>query len=212
MGAAYVVIVVNKSKLEVCEAYAGSTAALGRASALAHYKSIIEQVCLISNPLESKDKNGDPCWVFIDSHDIYIAVHFQQIKVSNSICDNVCGSLFGQIVATITPVKSVALNDPYEDSLPGGWFFDGKPATMKDLKSNPDLIKSIYDLTDAQKWALATARISKSPNFFLDLEYSTFNQSAALGFLKDKCSVGRDIRDEELSVIEGVRANLTISF
>ena len=243
MSAAYIVLSIIDSKVEVCEAYAGSTAALGRASALAHYYSIINQDWLImQNPNEIKDKNGEPCWIYVKTDAAYIAVHFQNIKYSSSTFDvpNVDDSygtmaigqklsqysgpmgvtgptgpaiysnwnITTQLVGCSDAMPAIPIqivDTPYEDSLPGGWFYNKKPATFKDLWETPEDIVPMGNLTGAQRRALVMARIQKRPNYFLDLGYSTFDQFDAIEQLYKNNIVAEDIIDSDLKWLEETR-------
>jgi hypothetical protein len=99
----------------------------------------------------------------------------------------------------------VTFDEPYADDLPAGWFANNKPATMEDLWNDPFYIKSIFMLTENQKWALVIARIKKRPNFYLDLDYNVFDQFGALQHLYLKDSIGEDIRANELDWLYELR-------
>lgn len=213
MSAVYVVVAVdNSADLTTCEVYAGVQAALGRAFALAHYSAIMNYDWVDTSPKEQKMPDGSIKWVFLDTNKKYIAVHYKNILLSSlskkDIFDQPLKAAMvippGDPVILVDP--TVTADEPYDDSLPGGWWNDNKPALFEDLWEYPDEIKSVYILTESQKWALATARIMKRPNYELYLpNLGTFNQAAAIKELKAKSSIGSEIRDDECIWIEGVR-------
>lgn len=95
---------------------------------------------------------------------------------------------------------------PYDDSLPAGWFANKKPATMKDLWETPDQIKSVYEMSNAQMWALAKARILKRPNFYLDIPgLGVFNQARALKEIDERTIAGEEVVESEIGWLEDLR-------
>jgi hypothetical protein len=79
--------------------------------------------------------------------------------------------------APVAEVPSCAPTyNTYDDDLPGGWNHSGEPITMKQIRLDPFNAKFSDELTQAQRWALVKARITKSPNFSCCL----FLQTSAL--------------------------------
>lgn len=216
MSATYVVIAVkNGCELEICEAYAGSNAALGRAFSLAHLRSFLNKETLIPVPTEIKSEDGSIRWVFISTDKTYVAVHYQNILVYPLAYEPLKNSVHPDPVpapATVTLNQAVidpivTFDDPYEDTLPGGWWeWSNKPATMKDLWEKPGDIKPMFFLTTPQKWALARARIAKRPNYHLDIPgLGIFDQTRALKSLDAKNIEGEEIMEDEIQWLEEVR-------
>lgn len=214
MSATYVVIAIkNSAELEICESYAGANAALGRAFSLAQLRSFINKEPQIPVPDEVKSDDGSIRWVFMNTDKTYVAVHYSNILVYPNAFEPLKNSVHPDPVpppitqlnnAIMDPV--VTFDDPYNDLLPGGWLDNKKPATMKDLWDTPEQVKCIYDLSGAQKWALAKARISKRPNYHLDIPgLGIFDQTRALLEINAKSSAGEEVMEDELEWLEGLR-------
>lgn len=94
-----------------------------------------------------------------------------------------------------TPVAPpLPKDDPADRSLPAGWSYAGKPVTIADLIDNPSNVYHTWHLSEAQRWALAIARISKRPAFTVYIPgKGNCDQFAALNALKGKTSLGQEI-------------------
>lgn len=217
MGAVYIVVTVDNANLTLCEVYAGAQSALGRAYALAHYSSIMDYNYIVdAAPLEQKMSDGSIKWVFLNSNNKYIAVHYKDILISSKSRRDPLEDLQTTLAAVsdnskdfLPPVVDpiVTYDDPYEDTLPGGWWaWNNKPATMKDLWEKPADLKSVFELTSLQKWALTKARISKRPNYHLDIPgLGIFDQARALFHLSEKTVEGEELMEDELEWLEDLR-------
>lgn len=94
-------------------------------------------------------------------------------------------------------------DDPMDRSLPAGWTYNNKPATMADLFDDPYNVKPIDSLSEAQKWALVTSRVSKRLNFTAYLPgIGNCNQPAALLELKNKTTLGKEIVELECTWLD----------
>lgn len=217
MSATYVVVAIkNGAELEICEAYAGANAALGRAFSLSQLRSFMNKEKLIPVPDEVKSNDGTIRWVFINSDKTYVAVHFQNILIYPNAFEPLKNSDHPDPVSvvSVTPITLnqavmdpvVTWDDPYNFDLPGGWYIGGKPANMQDLWEEPHKIKSVYDLSKVQKWALAKARISKRPNYHLDIPgLGIFDQTRALHHINACDTFGEEVMEDELAWLEEVR-------
>lgn len=214
MSAVYVVIAIsNGADLEVCETYAGSNAALGRAFSLAKLRSFVNKEWLVPDPSEEKGPDGNPRWVFISTNKTYVAVHFQRILITPENYEPLKSPIHPDPSPNVTVQTNQAVLDPvvtfdapYDDALPAGWFLDKKPATMKDLWETPELLKSAFELSSTQMWALVKARISKRPNFHLDVPgFGIFDQARALREIDQKTVAGEEVVESEIEWLEDVR-------
>ena len=110
--------------------------------------------------------------------------------------------------AWVQPIAQAPIHPPppppydFEDrSLPVGWFTNGKPALMGDMMDHPfDVKDPLWDLTEAQKWALVEIRIRRSPGFS--------NQVTALIEVHDRSATGKDIMEEEIESLHSLREDL----
>lgn len=132
------------------------------------------------------------------------------------------GELIKQKLSQIQspPIHVAGLNPPppaarppydFQDrSLPVGWKSDGRPAVMGDLLDNPLDVQDPSNLTDAQKWALVTARVSKSPGWKgipKGSPIAWFSRDA-LTQLKSKSAIGELLRDGEIESLHHLRDDL----
>lgn len=95
-------------------------------------------------------------------------------------------------------------------SLPVGWKFDGKPALMGDLLDSPLDVLDPSNLTDAQKWAVVTARVSKSPGWKgmpKGSPIAWFSRDALVQ-IKSKSAIGELLRDGEIESLHHLRDDL----
>lgn len=103
-----------------------------------------------------------------------------------------------------TPIQRVLpLDDPYEKSLPAGWNGDGKPITIEESLADPLNTLHSNELSEAQKWALVTARVNKRPGLKLGgFAKELKTQATALQDLKDKNADGLAIREHDLYLLD----------
>lgn len=95
------------------------------------------------------------------------------------------------------------------DDMPAGWFLDGRPARMKDLKANPASIKDFaYELTEDEEWALIIARITKRCKIYKMVNGFTEVMEKAIEELKNKTPVGLEIRNTEIDFLSDYREDL----
>lgn len=100
--------------------------------------------------------------------------------------------------------------DFQDRSLPVGWKLDGRPALMSDLLDDPADVQDPLNLTDAQKWAVVMARVSKSPGWKgvpKGSPIAWFSRDA-LTQLKSKSSIGELLRDGEIESLHHLRDDL----
>lgn len=219
----YVVVAREHDDIRVCEAYAGATHALGRAFQIASDFAGPGRTDLwTAAPEEEKSPDCSVRWEFMDTNKHSVVVFYRpQIETSiPSAKDaismappatpgfNQASSIgFAGMVgaAVVRPVY-----DFLDRALPAGWTLDGKPALMSDLVDNPLDIQDPNNLTDAQKWALVTARVSKSPGWKgipKGSPIAWFHRDA-LRQLKDKSGIGALLRDGEIEALHALREDL----
>ena len=211
MSNVYVVLAIVSSLLDVkvCEVYIDKDLAFKKAIELA------KEVCpphridwLNTNPTEEKSERLSR-WIFLDTSSKAVIVTCQKIMddTSKEFVDSTLTNNTPDTPDTPdTQDKTILQNCIDELSLPGGWFFNNKPATFEDLINEPLSLKMSLDMTEHQQWALVIARISKRPNF------STFimgvgivNMLEAIKQLKDRTYVGSIIKDMELNYLDSIR-------
>lgn len=209
MGAVYMVVGTEEQEVKYCEAYAGVQSALGRAIQISSDLAGRGRIDLIdTSPQEEKLSDGSVRWVFMDTNKHMVMVLFRHISASlPSARDGV------SMVNTPPPPPPLPVYDIEDSNLPVGWFYNGKPALMADMKSHPHDIKDqLNDLTDNEKWALVIARVKKSPGYQqIPKGYSGFtaDQSFALQALEGRTQTGQQIRDAEIEMLQILRANYT---
>lgn len=84
------------------------------------------------------------------------------------------------------------LDDPNEPNLPAGWDYNNKPITMKNVIDDPFVARETDELSRAQQWALAKARISKRPQYTIALSNGLYVQAAALQCLGNRPNACND--------------------
>ena len=229
MGNVYVVVSIkNGAELEACEVYAGVQHALGRAFALAHFASMLHPEWLVSSPREeATGPDGSLRWVFLDTSRNYVAVHYKKIQDSmpaknpleplKNLGDYTLDGyrLFNRTAqpvtindgyqSSFTPTPTPK-DDPTDPTLPAGWFYNGKPATMADLMDYPYDVRPTNELTEAQKWALVTSRVKKRLGFSMLVPgVGTFVHRSALHDLDTKSAWGAEIVRIECEWLDRVR-------
>jgi hypothetical protein len=102
--------------------------------------------------------------------------------------------------------------DFLDRTLPAGWDINNKPIAMGALLDNPGFVKDhLLDLSDAEKWALVTARIRKSPHFAVTPKgYSGYipSRNDALKAVEDRSDLGTKVRDADLEKLHELRKEL----
>jgi len=99
-------------------------------------------------------------------------------------------------------------DDFFDLTLPGGFSKKNRPLTMKEVSEAPHDVKSIFQLTEDQYWALATARIKKRPSFMLLLPgVGVYTQRYALEELANKSQIGASIAREEMVRLQAIYDN-----
>lgn len=88
----------------------------------------------------------------------------------------------------------------FAHDLPAGWNLNGKPIIMKELIDDPIYVKSYFDLTKAQQFALVKARIVKLPLF----KYLGLNQSECLDKIIKSTDLGTDIVNYEINFLHNI--------
>jgi hypothetical protein len=95
-------------------------------------------------------------------------------------------------------------DDPFDRELPAGWNLSGKPIKIGNLLDYPQDVKDFLDVTEEQLFAVIYARISKRPNYSCHLNntFFTYSRDKVLSELKDQTTLGWQIRDFELELLE----------
>lgn len=187
-----------------------------------------------TTPGEETMPDGSTCWTFLNSTKFKVKVFLKTVVdallsqrdpkiflggVSNTKDvpkDIVLPSIAVAPSAWVQPIAQAPIHlqppPPYDfmdQTLPVGWFQDGKPALMADLLDHPfDIKDPLWDLTDAQKWALVEVRVRKSPGFHSPI--CTFVQTDALIALQLKTAGGLMLRDEEIESLHALREDLMV--
>jgi hypothetical protein len=217
----YVVVAREHDDICVCEAYAGACQALGRAFQIASDFAGPGRTDLwTAAPEEEKSPNCSVRWEFMDTNKHSVVVFYRpQIETSIPSAKDSISMVAPQappppIHQPLPPFQPSfgppSSYDFLEPSLPVGWWLDGKPALMEHLLNAPDQIRDPDTLTDAQKWALVTARVIKSPNWKGVPKGSPipWYHPAALQQLKNKTGIGTLLRDGEIESIRALREDL----
>ncbi len=140
-------------------------------------------------PASEDIAGGGLLWLVYHSTDHIITIVKQTVKDSQQV---------------------VPVDDPEEDSLPAGWDLSGNPIKMKQFFGDPDNVKPIGFLTEAQKWALVEARIAKRPNFSVKVpNVGTFVQFSTLDELKRRTCIGHYIRNMECDYLDDLQLEET---
>lgn len=98
-------------------------------------------------------------------------------------------------------IKSMGLN------VPAGFSISNKPMTNDDLLKYPYQLKSSSELTEAQKWALVSARLRKmSGTYWVKMDAMLeLDAKTALSHLEPKTTFATKIRDSVLNDIDLLR-------
>lgn len=206
MSSAYIVLVVNKIEIELCEAHAGRMAAFTKAISIAKEKYPTRPEWINENPKEESLDIGCK-WDFVNTSNTMISVYFQPIQNPQIVItppQTVFLDSCGSVQMTPPPVVKPMKDDPANDSLPGGWSaVDNKPITMEFVKNNPYKVKDYQSLSHAQQKALVVARIRKRPNFSILLNgYGTFIRDSALREFDNNTDISDILISKEIGWLE----------
>lgn len=216
----YVVVAREHDEIRVCEAYAGAAHALGRAFQIASDFAGPGRTDLWTvAPEEEKSPDCSVRWEFMDTNKHSVVVFYRpQIEASiPSAKDAIAStppivhqpSIIG-FAGMSAPTTSRPAYDFLDRALPAGWTLAGKPALMGDMIDNPLDVQDPSSLTEAQKWALVTARVSKSPGWKGIPKGSpiAWFYRDTLRQLKDKSGIGELLRDGEIEALHALREDL----
>ena len=230
MSEIYIVVGLRGDEVEMCEAFFAQAVALGRAFQAA---TNLAQYAVSTTPREETMADGSVCFTFLSNGRATVKVVRREIGDSlPSQRDPM--SFLGGLSADGDVPKDVAPSggstgkagsysaawlsshsqppappsyDFLDPALPAGWFHNGKPALMSDLLSNPfDVKDPLWDLTEAQKWALIEARVRKSPGFHSPI--GTLDHARALVQLQGKLPKGEMLVQEEIEALHALREDL----
>ena len=211
MGAVYITISIRYGVLDHVETHAGRKSAFEQAVKIAH--SYVNSIG-IGTVIEEPDELGDdiPHWIFYQNQNQChsVIVVFRHIFVPEPQA-----YIPPKPKTTIHTPKLLDSNDlPFEDNIPAGWDYNGKPVLMSDMKRDPSFVLSVWDLTEEQQKALVIARIRRQPNYqYISVTGSAcafLTQKDALSYLKDwdDEDVKNNIIDNELSLLNEYRDRL----
>jgi hypothetical protein len=230
MSEIYIVVGLRGDEVEMCEAFFAQTVALGRAFQVA---TNLAQYAVNTIPREETLADGAACFTFLSNGKATVKVVRREVGDSlpsqrdpmsflgglNNDGDvpkdvapsggstGQAGSYSSAWVASHSQPPALPKYDFLDPTLPVGWFHNGKPALMSDLLANPfDVKDPLWDLTDAQKWALIEVRVGRSPGFRSPI--GTADQADAISWLQTKTSQGLMLRDEEIEALHGLREDL----
>ncbi len=217
MSSVYAVVVTSNINdclyVDAVEAYAGAQAALGSALRWAAKKT--NNITFVdTSPEEEKMEDGSIRWIFLDTSKHFVGVIFTRIETALPAQNTRLDAVRSMPVVSVPVVPAPPAPPVYsldDDTLPAGWFHDGKPARMKDLKEDPEGIKPIWDLNEEEKWALVIARVTKHLQFVQKSSGFTMVIEGALATLKARTPVGVSIRDKELAWLDDYLENLISS-
>lgn len=230
MSQVYIVVGLRGDQVEMCEAFHAVPVALGRAFQVA---TNMAQYAVSTTPGEETMPDGSTCWTFLNNGKSTVKVFLKEIGDSlPSQRDPM--SFLGGVSNTMDVPKDVAPSGgstgkagsyssawvvshsqppappPYDfldPTLPVGWLQNGKPALMSDLLNNPfDVKDPLWDLTDAQKWALIEVRVRRSPSFHSPI--GTLDHARALTQLQGKTPHGEMLVQEEIEALHALREDL----
>ena len=232
MSQIYLVVALRGDEVNLCEAFFAASLALGRAFQAA---TNLAQYAVSTNPGEETMPDGSTCWTFLNNGKATVKVYLREVGDSLPSQRDPMSFLGGlsntkdvpkdlapskdplpsiavQPSAWVQPMAQSPIHRPYDfkdPTLPAGWFANGLPALMDDLLETPFAVKDpLWDLTEAQKWALIEARVRKSPGFHSPI--GTLDQAGALAALQGKTPHGLMLRDEEIEAIHSLREDLMV--
>lgn len=213
MSACYIVLHVNDGHCVTCETYAGAALAMGRAIHIALNKTYKGVTFMDSSPVpQTFENNADLKWVLYDFGHETVSVYFKHIQVGYLDAQKdptPPGISIGDMIRSkLADIGKLPQDELFADDMPIGWTEDGKPARVKDMKDDPENIKSTYSLTDDEKWALVTARMSKRPKFFTIIDGMRYAQHNVLDILKARTQSGLEIRDRDIKFIDEFHCDL----
>jgi hypothetical protein len=230
MSEIYIVVGLRGDEVEICEAFFAQAVALGRAFQVA---TNLAQYAVSTTPREETMADGSVYFTFLSNGKATVKVVRREIGDSlpsqrdpmsflgglssdGDVPKDVApaGGSIGTsgsyssawVVSHSQPIATIKY-DFLDPSLPVGWFQNGKPALMSDMLADPFEIKDpLWDLTDAQKWALIEARVRKSPGFHSPI--GTLDHARALVQLQGKLPHGEMLVQEEIEALHALREDL----
>ena len=209
----FILTVSLNDVVEEIDAFDTFEEAQARANEIALDRGIACQV-----PAHSSKMNG---WVLYDEkpltsngyETLFITAVVRDIKHKAVKPDVTYDSIIDKLKDLVTttpaaPVSQQPKDDFFDLTLPGGFSLKDKALTMKEVSADPHNVKSIYELTEAQKWALVTSRISKRPSFLCySPKNGTFSQYYALKELVKRSFAGQEIMELELAQLQAIYEN-----
>lgn len=188
MSQVHIVIAVKDSDIICVETFSTIEQALARGFKVAH-------------ELAGYNVNADPGEEFLPDGSRYFRFLnniFKTVAVFSKEADS---------PIHLPPTPAPAPYDFMDATLPVGWFQNGKPALMSDLLNNPfDIKDPLWDLTEAQKWALIEVRVRRSPSFHSPI--GTLDHARALTQLQGKTPHGEMLVQEEIEALHALREDL----
>ena len=216
----YIVVAREDDTIPVCEAYAGASAALGRAFQLAStFAGPGRPDLWDSSPQEKQYPDCSVMWLFMDTNKHTVQVIYRP-RIEASVPSS-------KDVASVVPPTTPPIHQTSQTSfsgtssprpsydfrdrtLPVGWKQNGQPALMGDLLDNPYDIQDPLNLTDAQKWAIVTTRVRMSLGWKgipKGSPIAWFHRDALVQ-LQSKSGIGELLRDGEIESLHHLREDL----
>ncbi len=122
--------------------------------------------------------------------------------------ESIIDKLKDLVTAPPAPVVQQAKDDFFDLALPGGFSLKDRGLTMKEVSADPHNVKSIYNLSKRQKWALTTSRIQKRPAFMcLVPGHGVYTQRYALEELEKRSEAGEKLVELEMHQLEAIYEN-----
>lgn len=230
MSEIYIVVGLRGDEVSVCEAFHAAPVALGRAFQAA---TNLAQYAVSTTPGEETMPDGSTCWTFLNNGKATVKVFRREIGdslpsqrdpmsflggLSNTkdVPKDLAPSNGNQAPKSFSSAWTASHSQPVvpkydfmDPTLPVGWFANGKPALMSDLLASPfDIKDPLWDLTDAQKWALIEVRVRKSPGFHSAIISGIHDQAGVLALLKTGLASAKALRDEEIEALHALREDL----
>lgn len=230
MSEIYIVVGLRGDEVEMCEAFHAQAVALGRAFQVA---TNLAQYAVSTTPREETMADGSVCFTFLSNGKATVKVIRREIGDSlpsqrdpmsflgglsndGDVPKDVApsggstgkaGSYSSAWVISHSQPPAPPKYDFLDPALPVGWFKNGKPALMSDLLSNPfDIKDPLWDLSEAQKWALIEVRVRRSPGFHSPI--GTLDHTRALVQLQGKLPHGEMLVQEEIEALHALREDV----
>lgn len=101
-----------------------------------------------------------------------------------------------------TPYTYAEGDDPFEDSLPGGFNTDGEPILMDYVSLDPYCVAEYKFLSEAERWALFQARTNHRPKQVILLpNVGCFSQTYILQHIKSRSDIGWLMLGQEMDLL-----------